>query len=378
MTAPATNPAPAHPRAGIYYWKCDRPASLHGTEQESGHRERPELLRQVAAMLEKHMGGVPADLRPGGGQGNHIIFRATIDNRDCMIRIEDGPEKDDYMEVEARIAGMVAALGVPSWHFLGVDSSRAEFPFAWQVLERAQGEDLNALLKAGKLDTLASMEKIGGYVARWQAIRPSGFGPFRPEVLRRDGVLSGYHHDYALYFYTRLAAHLARLADSGFISKEKVAEITGLVSDCARLLKLPDAEGGCLVHKDLALWNVIGQAPSTITAVIDWDDVISGDPMDDISLLACFHDGACIARALAGYASARPLPADYIGRFWLHLLRNMIWKSVIRVDAGYFSRDSKFFLIGSGSSGGELREFTLGRIDRAIRGLREQTPPENL
>jgi hypothetical protein len=56
----------------------------------------------------------------------------------------------------------------------------------------------------------------------------------------------------------------------------------------------------------------------------------------------------------------------------------MIWKSVIRVDAGYFSRDSAFFLIGSGSSGAGLRDFTLQRIDGAIRGLREQLPPENL
>ena len=336
-------------RADIYYWKCDRPAALHGTELGGARRERAGLQQQIAAMLEKHFGGTPADLRPGGGQGNHIFFRATINNRDCMIRIEDGPEQDDYAEVEAHVAGAVAAAGVPCCRFLGADSSRAEFPFAWQVLERAPGDDLNALLKAGSLDTLACMEKIGGFIARWQSIRPDAFGPFRPGVLRRDGILSGCHKNYAGYFHTRLDAHLARLVDSEFISSEKAAGIAGLVSENAALLRLPVEGGGRLVHKDLALWNVIGRAPCDITAVIDWDDAISGDPMDDISLLACFHDGACVARALAGYAAQRALPPDYKGRFWLHLLRNMLWKSVIRVDAGYFSRDSGFFLIGSGS-----------------------------
>ena len=370
--------ASASPRAGIYYWKCDRPSALHGTEQGSARRERPGLQQQVAAMLEKHFGGAPADLRPGGGQGNHIMFRATVNNLDCMIRLEDGPEQDDYAEVEARVAGMVAATGVPGWNFLGVDSTRSEFPFAWQVIERAAGEDLNALLKAGKLDILACMEKIGGHIARWQSIRSAGFGPFRTETLRREGALSGHHRDYAGYYHTRLDAHLARLVDSEFISREKADDINKLVSESAGLLALTNAAGGCLVHKDLALWNVVGHAPSTITAVIDWDDVISGDPMDDVSLLACFHDGAAIARVLAGYASGRALPPGHEGRFWLHLLRNMLWKSVIRVDAGYFSRDSGFFLIGSGSSGADLRTFTLQRIDSAIRGLREMTPPETL
>jgi hypothetical protein len=47
-------------------------------------------------------------------------------------------------------------------------------------------------------------------------------------------------------------------------------------------------------------------------------------------------------------------------------------KAVIRVGAGYFERDSGFFLIGSGGSGAVLRRFTEARIDLAMRGLREE------
>jgi hypothetical protein len=65
------------------------------------------------------------------------------------------------------------------------------------------------------------------------------------------------------------------------------------------------------------------------------------------------------------------LPDDWQARFWLHLLRNMIVKSVIRVGAGYFDRTNSFFLIGSGQDGTNLREFTLARLHRAWEGLRE-------
>jgi hypothetical protein len=81
---------------------------------------------------------------------------------------------------------------------------------------------------------------------------------------------------------------------------------------------------------------------------------------------------------LAGYATVRPLPADYRRRFWLHLLRNMIWKAVIRLGAGYFERTRGFFLVGAGASGADLREFTLARIAMALNGLRTDAAPHAL
>ncbi|HYF36808.1 MAG TPA: hypothetical protein VD994_16045, partial [Prosthecobacter sp.] len=65
-------------------------------------------------------------------------------------------------------------------------------------------------------------------------------------------------------------------------------------------------------------------------------------------------------------------------RFWLHLLRNMIVKAVIRVGAGYFDRSDGFFLIGSGSSGADLRAFTRSRLARALEGLRGDHPIHQL
>jgi hypothetical protein len=55
----------------------------------------------------------------------------------------------------------------------------------------------------------------------------------------------------------------------------------------------------------------------------------------------------------------------------MHLLRSMLVKRVIRVNAGFFQRDGGLFLAGRGGTGADLRRLTLDRIERALRGLRD-------
>jgi hypothetical protein len=56
----------------------------------------------------------------------------------------------------------------------------------------------------------------------------------------------------------------------------------------------------------------------------------------------------------------------------------MIVKAVIRAGAGYFDRDDGLFLIGRGSTGSDLRRFTVARLERALRGLRDDDEIEAL
>lgn len=51
----------------------------------------------------------------------------------------------------------------------------------------------------------------------------------------------------------------------------------------------------------------------------------------------------------------------------------MLVKAVIRVGAGYFKRNDSFFLIGSGSTGADLKLLRIARIGTALRGLTENS-----
>jgi fructosamine-3-kinase len=343
-------------RRDIYYWKCDRPAAFHGT-QTRGEADA-NLASQLERELQSHFETKNVVLSPGAGQGNHLTWNAEVDGKALFVRVENGPEKDGHLAIESALLDRVRGAGVVTPKVFGCDATRSRVPFAWQALERIEAPDLNQWFKQGTLEVPKIAFEIGVAVAKWQAITFEGFG-----VL--DEKLRGYRASYADYFHLRLDEHLRFLMERGFLANAD--EIREEIENHRALLELPQ---GCLVHKDLALWNILG-TEREIHDFIDFDDSIAGDPVDDLSLLACFHDAAFLRRAFEGYESVRGLPEHHLRRFWLHLLRNMIVKAVIRVGAGYFDRDDGFFLIGSGSSGASLREITLSRLATALRGLRE-------
>ena len=349
----------------IYYWKCDRAAAFHGTETV-----RPDnslLETQLLYALKKRFPGTPLALCPADGQGNHRTFRLSIGAQEAFVRTEDGPERDNYFDVETLVIAELNRCGIPAPHVLACDCTRTETAFAWQMLDYLPFPDLNHHYKLGKLALEQLSESIGEAIARWQGIQLSGFGPFSARQAHATGTLVGLHLSYQSYFTLKLQKHVAFLLTRGFLSELQAVIVLETISRHQHLLHIPQ---GCLVHKDLALWNILG-SPQSIEAFIDWDDAISGDPMDDLSLLGCFYGASVIERALSGYAHVRPLPENHLPRFWLHLLRNMLVKAVIRVGAGYFKRNDSFFLIGAGGTGADLEAFTHARIETALRGLDE-------
>jgi fructosamine-3-kinase len=344
-------------RRDIYYWKCDRPAAFHGTQ--AGVEYDVSIASQLRNDLRRHFNATSVELKPGGGQGNHLTWNADVDGLSMFVRVENGPERDNHLEVESAVMEQVRAIGVPVPKVHAVSVSRNTVDFAWQALERIAQPDLNYWYKQASLDVPKIGFEIGAAVAAWQGISAAGYGPF-------DLGLHGHHARYEDYFFLRLDRHLHFLVERGFLSARQRDGIAAEIEGHRSLLKL---QASCLVHKDLALWNVLGSR-NEIAAFIDFDDCIGGDPMDDLSLLACFHDTAFLNRAFEGYQSLRPFPGDYLRRFWLHLLRNMIVKAVIRVGAGHFERTDGFFLIGAGASGADLRAFTTSRLELALKGLR--------
>ncbi len=345
-------------RRDIYYWKCDRPAAFHGTQTRGAADAGIE--RQLHMALQRHFVTQCVELSTGIGQGNHLTWNARVAGQAMFVRVENGPEKDGHLTVESALLGRVREAGVMTPLVYACDATRAQVPFAWQALERIHAPDLNHWYKQGRLAVPHIAFDIGASVAQWQQLTFQGYG-----IL--EDSLNACHTAYADYFHLRLDQQLSFLVTRGFLTQVQSDEILAEIENHRALLQL---DAGCFVHKDLALWNILG-SESKIAAFIDFDDAVSGDPMDDLSLLACFHDAAFLHRAFEGYQSQRTLPAEHLHRFWLHLLRNMIVKAVIRVGAGYFDRDDGFFLISSGTNGGTLREFTHARLALALRGLRE-------
>lgn len=358
-------------RRAVYYWKCDRPAALHGVRRPAEARQEPMGLRELLA----DEFGSDLRLHPAGGQGNHLTFRLEAADGVWFVRVEDGPEGDDYLRVESRILEAVGRTGVPVPRSRFTDVSRRRIPHSIQVIDYLDYPDLGALQRQGKWVPMDVAEEIGRAVATWQSVPVRGFGPINPRSLDAEGDMFGWHDSYASYFQLNLDRHLARLAAGEFLSLAEIGRITRVLEDHHELLAMAE---GCLVHKDLALWNILGTVEE-IRAFIDWDDAISGDPTDDLSLLGCFYSADVMEKAISGYVSVRSLPENFRRRFWLHLIRNLIVKAVIRCEAGYFQQGpGTAFLMGVGQDGEALRQFTRKRLFRACRGLVEDRPLADL
>lgn len=355
-------------REHIYYWKSDRPSAFGTLRGDHSPETINQLLKILNGELRRNFDDNVQNIQPGPGQGNHLTFTAEWNGSKLFIRMEDGPEKDDYMIAETRVIDMVSELGIPTVKIHKTDASREQVRFAYQIMDFDPCEDLNSFYKAKQMDMPVMAFKIGAYIARWQEIKPIGFGPFNTARIRADGLLEGWHHDYPSYYFLNLDKHLAFLRENAFLTMEQVAEIATVINAHRKYLNIAE---GCLVHKDLALWNILG-TPETIRAFIDWDDTISGDPTDDLSLLACFHDEATVRAAIDGYCTVRELPQDFEVRFQLHLLRNMITKAVIRVGGNYFTKTDDFFLIDAGGEGLSLEKITRNRLFSAVNNLQQR------
>ena len=355
-------------RSQIYYWKCDRAFAAQELNKTRPPENSDEISRSLHELINRTLDQGPYSIRPAGGQGNHLTYFAVNDERKLFLRLENGPEGDDYMEIETRVIKEVHATGVPVPGVYRVDVTRSEVPFAYQVLEFIDYPDLNRLYKEGNINLLHQAHAIGRYVARWQAVQPKGYGPFSVKYFRQYGKLSGFHDRYKDYFLLNFEKHLDFLERNAFLSSKEAEDIRWVVRDGEDYLEL---EQGCLVHKDLALWNILGLTDE-IKAFIDWDDTVSGDPTDDLSLLGCFHSKDVVQAALEGYASIKDFPQDFFPRFYLHLLRNMIVKAVIRVMANYFKKSDDFFLIGTGKIGDSLERVTREKIFQALHMLKSQ------
>jgi hypothetical protein len=207
-------------RKNIYYWKSDRP-DVKGNVQSLEPCKYPELEETVRCYLIDNFKKDLIDLRPANGQGNHITFLALYPDRTFFIRVENGFEKDDYMDVETAVLRQVNAIGIPSPRVFHSDGSRHKVPFAIQVIEYIESKDLNILDKKGELEINVVAKSIGNYIAQWQDITPLKFGLFDPSILVNEKVLEGYHNTYRDYFLLNWDKHLEYLEHALFLMQSR-------------------------------------------------------------------------------------------------------------------------------------------------------------
>jgi aminoglycoside phosphotransferase (APT) family kinase protein len=229
---------------------------------------------------------------------------------------------------------------VPRPVVVAADVSREVCPFDFEIVAEAQGRRLSEFDESDEIH--ARLRQLGEVVARLHQIRFEGFGFLDVRPLDKAGNAAladtrGTCQHWREYVERNLAAHVKTCRTIGAIDAAEAAEIRARFVEHAAVL---DAAAGALLHGDLGNHNVFVDE-SGISALIDWEDCLVGDPVYDIAFWATFHPERRHEHFLAGYRQAGELPADFDLRFWLYFLRVSLAKTVHRHRFGYADRPDR-------------------------------------
>jgi len=352
-------------RSEIYYWKCDNNVPVSEKLLYNNKYEVADISNLVRMIGHDYFNNGEVTVTSANGHGNHYTYIIHAKGQEIFFRSDDGKVDDDYMDAEVAAMELVASRGVCVPKVYHCDTSMSKYPIRFQLMEKVLGKSMNILDQNRTLDRKSVGRQLGRMLARMHDIKLDGFGFFDTDTLRREGRIVGLDPSNEAYFFKKLDDHLRFLQDHAFLSHEQVWEIERLIEKHAYLLKL---EQGSVVHKDIAFWNMIG-TENKIHAIIDWDDVVVGDPADDIAIMRCFYDDL-LEHVYEGYQEHTKISDTFRAKTSLYLVRNMLWKAVIRIFMKYFEMDHTFFM-NNPENEKCLKKFTYDRLFMGIEEMKK-------
>jgi len=352
-------------RSNIYYWKCDNPLPVEEKLVYNRKYEVADIRPLVTEIGREFFQTEEVRVRSAGGEGNHYTYVIEAGGREVFFRADDGKIADDYMVAEGAAMRLAQQHGVRVPEVYHCDVSLARHPVRFQIMELLAGQPLNNFHRRQTLDKESVGAELGTMLARLHGVQLDGFGFLDTRVLLDTGRLKGLDLSNRDFFGKRLDDHLRQLRDSGFLTAAQAGDIEKVLVRHMHLLDIPQ---GSLLHKDIAFWNIIG-TENRIEAIIDWDDAIIGDPADDLAVLRCFFGDDILGPVYRAYAEIHPMDDAFRLRTSLYLVRNMLWKAVIRSFMKYFEIDGDFFLARP-DGGRSLREATYDRLFLGVEELK--------
>jgi Ser/Thr protein kinase RdoA (MazF antagonist) len=296
-------------------------------------------LSLVAEICRSALEEEPASVCALERQGTfHRLYLAVLPGpRRVIVKVNALSDhfRDYPLAIEAWADDLLCAHSLPGPRVERVDISRARFPFDYAILAEARGQAL-ADIDDDEPRLRRLLPAVGKLLARVHRIPVAGFGLFDFESEPAQGC-RGVFDTWRDYVLVRLEAHLACCVQIEAITRGERARIETAFDQLGSLL---EGVRPALLHGDLGSHNIF-TSDETVTALIDWEDCLAGDPVFDLAFWATFHPDARHGPLLEGYFSERPPAPDFEARFWLYYLRVALAKTVLRDRFGYKDRPGR-------------------------------------
>ncbi len=260
---------------------------------------------------------------------NHKVYQVKCANLSYIVRfaLVDKLFKSLNFIKQKWVMEKLTQKKLPAIKIYQIDFSRKNIACDFSIEQSAQGKTLYDLFKENNSD-IKLFFKLGQFVANIHSIKTKKFGPLDISSIIKSGQGLGIYNSWSKYLLLNLETHLKVCLDIKAIDsktylriKQVFTKLVGIVSDVSPRL----------LHGDLANHNIFSDGKK-ITAIIDWEDCISGDPIFDIAFFGtgAFRKKIWFNQFIKGYQTQQKLPKDFNIRYWLYYLRISISKTVIR------------------------------------------------
>jgi Ser/Thr protein kinase RdoA (MazF antagonist) len=326
-------PAPVLPqRRDVFYLKTDIAAEdsalrqLAVSNRAEAERRCPELAAEIAECL-----GVPqAEISVAPGQGTfHLLHDCTLpDGRALVARsgLSTLLPDEKFFYIDTWVQRHLPEADLPAVTVRHVDCSRRRLPYDWMLMDRAAGAVLSSLPEE-TLEKREPMQALGAALCKLHKLEVmQGFGPLDAASLPETDVPRGIYpawHDFA---FCRWEEHLAASVAANFLKKDEIQNVKKFARDVMPELAATER---VLLHGDPGNANFF-MKDGKISALLDWEDALSGDSLYDVAFWATFHPRRRWAAFMEGYGATPERGSSAAARFSFYFLRITLAKVLHR------------------------------------------------
>jgi Ser/Thr protein kinase RdoA (MazF antagonist) len=326
-------------RQTLFYPKADLPCAQAAPMLKATDAE---VKGFAATVFRATFATRPTSVRPLKQQGTfHRLYRVSDGSkRTAIVKLNARQcyQRDFALHLDPWGMQQLRTHGLPNVRVHQVDLSRRLGPFDYEILDEAAGTPLK-VLDDNEAQMHALLPQLGRLLACLHTIRTQGYGllDIRPLVGGNAQHGRGLHAVWRDHLYLNLEEHLEIGLALGAVH---ACEVRRILTAFRILNELFASVRPVLLHGDLGNHNIFTDG-ERITALIDWEDCLSGDPVYDIAFWASFHPERRHETFLSGYSAEAKLPKDFQVRFWIYFLRIALAKMVVRHRLGLRDRSGR-------------------------------------
>lgn len=301
--------------------------------------EIKSIKKQLGGLCRQYFNENPIDIEYLKNKGTfHYIFRLTLPNKNKYIiktSINNFPYRSYDFFIDKWVMNTFKANQLPCIEIYDVNISRIDVTFDYVLMDEAPGHPLTFWVE-DKNNFNQSISQLGKVMAQFHTFSTEGYGPPDIKCILTQNKYMGLLKSWKDYICKNLEKDIEICFKVNYINSKEKEKIQEIFSETSNLLENCDPS---LVHGDLGNNNIFFYEKS-LSAIIDWEDCISGDSIFDLASWGTFignHEKLPIL--LEGYEKIKPLPVDFEKIYLLYYLRIILAKTVHRYRFEYYKTD---------------------------------------